>query len=198
MPSFLILRVRVHVVGHSSHNLIHSPQGHTLLDRVEGADAASLTSTLARHVIPATTVTPQSQTTKAPGPPPATIPDQEVSEDENERLLKLMNQSKVVLFMKGSPDEPRCGFSKRIVALLRDQGVEFTHFDILLDQNARQGQYSEVRAMMHLTDSHPRAGLKVINNWPTFPQLIIGGEFVGGLDIVTEMANNGELKELLA
>ena len=90
-----------------------------------------------------------------------------------------MNQDQVVLFMKGNPDAPRCGFSRRIVALLRDQNVTFSHFDILTDESVRQG-------------------LKTLNNWPTFPQLIVNGEFVGGLDIVQEMVENGELKEILA
>ena len=89
-----------------------------------------------------------------------------------------MNQDQVVLFMKGSPDQPRCGFSRRIVATLRDQNVQFAHFDILSDDSVR-------------------SGLKVLNNWPTFPQLIVKGECVGGLDVVNEMAENGELKELL-
>ena len=89
-----------------------------------------------------------------------------------------MNQDQVVLFMKGSPDQPRCGFSRRIVATLRDQNVQFAHFDILSDDSVR-------------------SGLKVLNNWPTFPQLIVKGEFVGGLDVVNEMVENGELKELL-
>lgn len=89
-----------------------------------------------------------------------------------------MQQDKVVLFMKGDPDQPRCGFSRRIVALLRDQNVTFAHFDILTDESVR-------------------SGLKVLNNWPTFPQLTINGEFVGGLDIVQEMVENGEFKELL-
>lgn len=90
-----------------------------------------------------------------------------------------MNQTKVVLFMKGNPDAPRCGFSRRIVALLRDQDVPFSHFDILSDESVR-------------------SGLKVLNNWPTFPQLIVNGEFVGGLDIVTEMVDNGEFQEIVA
>ena len=89
-----------------------------------------------------------------------------------------MTQADVVLFMKGSPDAPRCGFSRRIVALLRERGVAFGSFDILQDERVR-------------------AGLKVLNNWPTFPQLIVKGEFVGGLDVVTEMVENGELKEML-
>ena len=90
-----------------------------------------------------------------------------------------MTQSDVVLFMKGVPDAPRCGFSRRIVGLLREQGVQFSSFDILQDESVRQG-------------------LKVLNDWPTFPQLIVKGEFVGGLDVVKEMVDNGELKELLA
>ena len=84
-----------------------------------------------------------------------------------------------MLFMKGTPDVPRCGFSRRIVALLRDQNVPFSSFDILSDDSVR-------------------AGLKQLNNWPTFPQLIVKGEFVGGLDVVQEMVEGGELKELLA
>lgn len=63
----------------------------------------------------------------------------ETPEALEKRLRGLMNQSKVVLFMKGSPDAPRCGFSRKIVGLLRDQGVDFTHFDILADDDVRQG-----------------------------------------------------------
>lgn len=89
-----------------------------------------------------------------------------------------MTQSRVVLFMKGSPDAPRCGFSRKIVALLNDQGVKFSHFDILSDESVR-------------------ANLKVVNDWPTFPQLIVEGEFVGGLDIIQEMVENGEFDEVV-
>ena len=89
-----------------------------------------------------------------------------------------MGQARVVLFMKGSPDTPRCGFSRRIVGLLKNEHVAFSHFDILQDESVRQG-------------------LKVLNDWPTFPQLIVKGELVGGLDIVREMFENGEFQELL-
>jgi len=81
--------------------------------------------------------------------------------------------------MKGSPDAPRCGFSRKVCGLLSDTGVEFSYFDILTDESVRQG-------------------LKKMNDWPTYPQLIIKGEFVGGLDIVREMADSGELRELVA
>lgn len=90
-----------------------------------------------------------------------------------------MSQQKVVLFMKGSPDAPRCGFSRKMVGLLNDQKVQFAHFDILTDNNVREG-------------------LKKLNEWPTFPQLIINGELVGGLDIVQEMVDNGEFAEVVA
>lgn len=64
---------------------------------------------------------------------------EETAEELNERLKKLMTKSNVVLFMKGEPDEPRCGFSRTIVKLLRDEKVEFTHFDILTDESVRSG-----------------------------------------------------------
>lgn len=111
--------------------------------------------------------------------PPAAPTEQETTEQLNVRLEGLMQQSKVVLFMKGSPQQPRCGFSRQIVGILNDNGVEYTTFDILTDESVR-------------------SGLKVYNKWPTFPQLIISGEFVGGLDVVKEMVESGELQELLA
>ena len=152
-----------------------SGQGHTLLGRIAGADAARLTADIEKHVRVPSTVTPQSHTDQAPAAP---TEKHETEEELNKRIHALMNQDKVVLFMKGSPDAPRCGFSRKIVALLRDQGVQFSHFDILTDESVR-------------------AGLKVVNNWPTFPQLIVNGEFVGGLDIVQEMVENGEFKEVI-
>jgi glutaredoxin-related protein len=78
-----------------------------------------------------------SHTTQAPAPAPVDVP--EAPEDLEKRMSQLMNQSKVVLFMKGDPDQPRCGFSRKAVALLRNQGVEFTHFDILTDESVRAG-----------------------------------------------------------
>ncbi|KAH9847821.1 glutaredoxin [Lenzites betulinus] len=149
-------------------------KGHTLLGRIAGADAPALTDAIATHLRIPSSINPQSQTDRSP----AAAAPEESQEELNQRLHKLMTQEKVVLFMKGNPDQPRCGFSRRIVDLLRTQGVEFGSFDILSDESVRQG-------------------LKVLNNWPTFPQLIINGEFVGGLDVVKEMADNGELKEML-
>ncbi|KAJ3732388.1 glutaredoxin [Lentinula guzmanii] len=154
-------------------------RGHTLLQRITGADAPALTSAVAKFAT-GSSVNPQSKTDLPPVKASDTVVEKEdPSEDLESRMTRLMNQSQVVLFMKGSPDAPRCGFSRRICGLLRDQKVEFTHFDILSDENVRQG-------------------LKKRNDWPTFPQLIINGEFVGGLDIVQEMVENGELAEALS
>ncbi|KAH7287719.1 hypothetical protein KP509_32G070700 [Ceratopteris richardii] len=94
-----------------------------------------------------------------------------------ERLKGLVASKPVMLFMKGSPDAPRCGFSRKVVEILKDLGVEIGSFDILADENVRQG-------------------LKTFSNWPTYPQLYVDGEFIGGCDIVTEMHKSGELKEL--
>ncbi|RDB26107.1 Monothiol glutaredoxin-4 [Hypsizygus marmoreus] len=158
-------------------------KGHTLLERVSGADAPALTQALAKHAHGPSTK-PLSQTDKPPAPPSnghlsADVEKQETPEELEQRMRALMNQSTVVLFMKGSPDAPRCGFSRKITALLKENRVEFAHFDILTDENVRQG-------------------LKKLNDWPTFPQLIIKGELVGGLDIVQEMIDSGEFLEAIA
>ncbi|KAJ7782960.1 thioredoxin-like protein [Mycena metata] len=142
-------------------------QGHTLLARIAGADAPTLTQTIATHAGPLPTS----------GAPSA--PQNETPEQLDARMRALMTQSKVVLFMKGNPEEPRCGFSRKISTLLQQQSVPFSSFDILQDEDVRQS-------------------LKRLNDWPTFPQLIVNGEFVGGLDVVQEMVESGELKELVA
>ncbi|KAM9310574.1 glutaredoxin 3 [Pholidichthys leucotaenia] len=95
--------------------------------------------------------------------------------DLNQRLKKLINAAPCMLFMKGSALEPRCGFSRQMVALLKEHSIEFSSFDILSDEEVRQG-------------------LKTYSNWPTYPQLYVNGELVGGLDIVKELAESGELE----
>ncbi|KAI9332675.1 thioredoxin-like protein [Obelidium mucronatum] len=94
-------------------------------------------------------------------------------DDINTRLKELIKQEPVMLFMKGNPDAPRCGFSRQIVQLLRDQNVKFGYFDILEDDEVRQT-------------------LKEFSNWPTYPQLYANGELLGGLDIVKEMIESGD------
>ncbi|KAH7669428.1 Peptide-N(4)-(N-acetyl-beta-glucosaminyl)asparagine amidase protein [Dioscorea alata] len=93
------------------------------------------------------------------------------------RLQELVNSYPVFLFMKGSPEEPKCGFSRKVVDILKDLGVQFGSFDIL-------------------TDNEVREGLKKFSNWPTFPQLFCKGELIGGCDIAVAMHENGELKEV--
>jgi Grx4 family monothiol glutaredoxin len=80
--------------------------------------------------------------------------------------------------MKGTKAEPRCGFSRRVVAALAETGADFETFDILEDEEVRQG-------------------LKEYSDWPTYPQLYVKGELVGGCDIILEMAADGSLKETL-
>ena len=84
----------------------------------------------------------------------------------------------VVLFMKGTPDFPQCGFSGRVVQILDYVGVDYKAHNVLADQDIRQG-------------------IKDYSNWPTIPQLYVKGEFVGGSDIVTEMFQSGELQQML-
>ena len=106
----------------------------------------------------------------------------------------LMRQSKVVVFIKGTPDAPRCGFSRQTVALLREQKVQFTHFDILSDESVRQGESPWTSCRKCLSCAK---GLKVLNNWPTFPQIIVDEEFVGGLDVLKESIQSGEFREMV-
>ena len=98
--------------------------------------------------------------------------------DVNERIKEQLSEHDVLLYMKGTPDFPQCGFSGQTVAALNAIGTPFAFVNIFEDQEIREG-------------------LKVYSNWPTFPQLYVKGELVGGSDIVVEMYNSGELKELL-
>ena len=96
----------------------------------------------------------------------------------HDRIEALVTTTPVVLFMKGTPLFPQCGFSSTAVAILERLGVEFEGVDVLADPEIRQG-------------------VKVYSDWPTVPQLYIGGEFVGGSDIMMEMYQAGELTDLL-
>jgi Grx4 family monothiol glutaredoxin len=112
--------------------------------------------------------------------PAATVTAQQPPTEElNERLRELVKRSRVMLFMKGSPDAPQCGFSKRIVSLLRQHDVAFDAFDILADAAVRQG-------------------LKDLFKWPTYPQLYSDGELIGGLDIVQGLVEDGALRDELS
>ncbi len=99
--------------------------------------------------------------------------------DINQVIENEVKTNKVVLFMKGTPQAPMCGFSGRVVQILNHIGVPFKGINVLANDELRQG-------------------IKNYSNWPTIPQLYVEGEFVGGCDIVTEMFQSGELKEMLA
>jgi len=94
------------------------------------------------------------------------------------RLKNIINSYKIMLFMKGNPTEPRCGFSKTTVALLSEYSADYKTFDILSDNEVREG-------------------LKVYSEWPTYPQLYVDSEFIGGIDILKEMHESGELGDIL-
>ena len=98
--------------------------------------------------------------------------------DANARISDLVQSNDVVLFMKGTPLFPQCGFSSRAVTILDHLGVAYESVDVLQDMEIRQG-------------------IKSFSDWPTIPQLYVKGEFVGGSDIMTEMFEAGELHQLI-
>ncbi|KFQ63077.1 Glutaredoxin-3, partial [Pelecanus crispus] len=129
------------------------------VDRLDGAHAPELTKKVQRHASSSSVSAGSNDSSK---------------EDLNVRLKKLINAAPCMLFMKGSPKEPRCGFSKQMVEILNKHGISFSSFDIFSDEEVRQG-------------------LKTYSNWPTYPQLYVAGELIGGLDIVKELEASGEL-----
>src|ERR1700759_1323690 len=95
-----------------------------------------------------------------------------------DEIAKAIDENPVLLFMKGTPEQPACGFSARTVAILQSVGRPFAAVDVLPDPRIRQE-------------------LSALSNWPTIPQLFIDGELVGGCDIVTEMYQSGELQQVI-
>ena len=98
--------------------------------------------------------------------------------DTHSRIVEIVTGSDVVLFMKGTPLFPQCGFSSKAVAILEHLNVEFASVDVLQDMEVR-------------------SGIKAYSEWPTIPQLYVKGEFVGGSDIMMEMFEEGELQQLM-
>jgi len=98
---------------------------------------------------------------------------------ENLKIKQLVDESQVLLFMKGSPKFPQCGFSSLACQVLDACGAQYETFDVLQDPDVREG-------------------IKLFSNWPTIPQLYIKGEFVGGSDIIKEMYESGELAKLIS
>ena len=97
--------------------------------------------------------------------------------EPNEKINNYNNNSDVVLYMKGNPTFPQCGFSSTVVQILNHLGVTYQSYDVLQDEKLREG-------------------IKIFSNWPTIPQLYIKNEFVGGCDIIREMFESGELKKM--
>ena len=116
--------------------------------------------------------------TRSSSPLPALNRVRTMTDDANSRIDSTVKGNDVVLFMKGTPLFPQCGFSSRAVAILEHLGVEYASVDVLQDQGIRQG-------------------IKEYSDWPTIPQLYVKGEFVGGSDIMMEMYESGELSQLL-
>ncbi len=100
-----------------------------------------------------------------------------LDENTKDRIQTEIDASEVVLFMKGTPVFPQCGFSSMVSQILSHMNVEFKGIDVLVESSLREG-------------------VKAFSNWPTIPQLYIKGEFVGGCDIIKEMHESGELKQL--
>ncbi len=96
-----------------------------------------------------------------------------------DKIREQIGKDKIVLYMKGNPQVPQCGFSAKASQMLSACGAKFASYDVLSDPELRQG-------------------LKDFSHWPTFPQLYIGGELVGGCDIMTELYQKGELQKLVA
>ncbi|MEO5598635.1 MAG: Grx4 family monothiol glutaredoxin [Novosphingobium sp.] len=99
--------------------------------------------------------------------------------DSHTRIAEIVGSNDVVLFMKGSPLFPQCGFSSKAIAILEHLGVGYQSVDVLQDMDIRQG-------------------IKAYSDWPTIPQLYVKGEFVGGSDIMMEMYEAGELEQLMS
>lgn len=155
-------------------------RGGKTIETVSGSSAVKVRAAIENHASKTPgAVAPSGSAAAADAPGPA--PEQEesvdpvkVKEELNKRLADLVKAAPVMLFMKGTPSEPKCGFSRQIVGILRENSVKYGFFNILADDEVRQG-------------------LKEFADWPTYPQLWIDGELIGGLDIVKEeMDGNAE------
>ncbi|KAI9318136.1 thioredoxin-like protein [Dichotomocladium elegans] len=144
-------------------------KGGKLVERVEGAKAAEVTNVVAKHAKGTSTQKSVS----------ATEGEAKPAKDLNSRLKELINSAPIMVFIKGTPQQPRCGFTRQLIDILAEQNVKYSSFNILMDEEVRQG-------------------LKAYSNWPTYPQMYVHGELIGGLDIVKELVSSGELAEMIA
>ena len=102
-----------------------------------------------------------------------------MSDEIQTRIQSMVDEHNILLFMKGTPDHPQCGFSMVAANILKDSGFPFAAFDVLSDPNIR-------------------SGIKVFGNWPTIPQLYVKGELIGGSDIIKSLYESGEIKAVLS
>lgn len=172
-------------------------RGGKVLESISGSDAVKVRNAVERHTAPGgvsasesranlppaltavaqegqdlrTGVVTESPAGAAPAPPAPELTEEQSKEALFARLAELVKAAPVMLFMKGTPSAPQCGFSRQLVGILRERSVKYGFFNILADEDVRQG-------------------LKEFADWPTFPQLWVRGELVGGLDIVKEELEN--------
>ncbi|KAJ1897445.1 glutaredoxin [Kickxella alabastrina] len=140
-----------------------------VLKKIDGANIPEIVKEVADSCAAANGIAGQTASAASPV---------EFKQDLNTRLKELIERAPVMVFIKGTAAQPRCGFSKKIVNMLNGQNIKYGYFDILTDEQVRQG-------------------LKEYSNWPTFPQLYISGELVGGVDIVSEMIESDELLDMI-
>uniref|UniRef100_A0A6M2DCC1 Putative glutaredoxin-related protein n=1 Tax=Xenopsylla cheopis TaxID=163159 RepID=A0A6M2DCC1_XENCH len=129
------------------------------IDRVDGADVAEISNKVLKYGN-------------------VSVEDQDCATEIEKMLTSLINQHKVMVFMKGDRKTPRCGFSRQLIEILNGTDVEYGTFDILTNELVRQQ-------------------LKTFSDWPTYPQLYVKGELIGGLDIIKELVNTNELTGIL-
>ncbi|XP_062123464.1 glutaredoxin 3 [Drosophila sulfurigaster albostrigata] len=129
------------------------------VDRVDGVDIAAISSKSKKLAENASSAAATGQTLE-------------------DRLKSLINKAPLMIFMKGDRNAPRCGFSKQLIAIVNDTKLPYETFDILSDEEVRQG-------------------LKTYSDWPTYPQVYVKGELIGGLDIIKELLANNELESSL-
>ncbi|KAG1056039.1 hypothetical protein G6F43_002039 [Rhizopus delemar] len=142
-----------------------------VVEQIEGAKAAELSNAVVKHA--------KGILNKFAAAPTASAGTEvKPVKDLNSRLKALIHSAPVMIFIKGTPQQPRCGFSRQLVGLLAEQKVKYSSFNILADEDVRQG-------------------LKAYSDWPTYPQVYVNGELIGGLDIVKEMIASGEFQEML-
>lgn len=123
---------------------------------------------------------------RTPEPPPPATPTWDGEEPKSPRgdrpvadfIDELVKSNEIVIFMKGTPESPMCGFSANAASILMSYGKPIAHFDVLSDPEVREG-------------------VKEYSQWPTLPQIYVGGEFLGGSDILSQMHQSGELRELI-